>query len=165
MMKSAIHERLVVRKLSAPIFVSLVAVGLLLAPGAASAATSKLYVTPTYGYTDACRPAAGQLRIKFLFQAKFQRKNSPYPRNVKMYYRVKDAVGNQIASGKVTLTKKGGWKKKSGNVTVASGSTSYFLFTAKYISPITHRNLKSVTPASQTWATDDELIQNGIPPC
>lgn len=153
------------RKKLALLAVLAVAVTALAMPTTASSKTIKLYVTPTYDYVNVCRPAAGQLRFNFLFGAKFERKNSPYPKSVKVNYTARDASGVQFASGKVTLTKKNKWKKQSANITVATGAITYFTLKAKFRSPTTGKEIKSTTPFSFNFATDEELIANGIPPC
>lgn len=131
----------------------------------ASAKTIKLYVTPTYTFVDACRPAAGQVRFKFKFGAKFTRKNSPYPASVKIAYSVRNQGGTSIASGSVKLKRKSGWKKTSQSVTAPSGATAYFEFKATFRSPTNGKLLKSTTPASFAFAPDDQLIANGVPTC
>ncbi len=131
----------------------------------ASAKTVKLYVTPTYKFVDACRPAAGQVRFAVKFGAKFTRKNSPYPKSVKYSYSVRDQNGVSFASGSVKLTKKNGWKKTSSRITAASGTTIYFKIKGTFRSPTTGALLKNSDQFSFNLATDEELIANGVPPC
>lgn len=133
--------------------------------GTAQAKTIKLTVTPTFDLVDACRPAAGQIRFKMEFGAKFKRKNSPYPKSVKYSYTVRDQNGVSFASGSVTLTKKGGWKKTTKDITAASGTTIYFSIKGTFRSPSTGKLLKMSDAFSFALATDEELIANGIPPC
>lgn len=153
------------RKKLAVLLFSVFAVASLAGASTASAASSKLIVTPKYDFVNACRPAAGQVRFQVKFGAKFTRKNSAYPSSVKYSYSVRDQNGVSFASGSVKLKKSGGWKKLSKELVAASGTTVYFSIKGSFRSPSTGNLLKNSDSFSFALATDAELIANGVPPC
>ena len=142
------------------------ATALIALPSSASAKTIKLYVTPTYDLVNACRPAAGQVTFQMRFGAKFQRKNSAYPKSVKFSYSVRDQAGVSFSSGSVTLKRSEGWKKKlSKRMTAASGTTIYFKVCGSFRSPTTGKLLKNSDSFPFQVASDEQLLANGVPPC
>lgn len=143
---------------------AVVAAGLVMTPSA-SAKTIKLFVTPTYSFVEPCRPAPGQVSIRFKLGAKFKRVNSAYPNSVKIGYKVRSAAGQQIASGSVTLKKKSGWKKLGTPFVAETGTTISFVIKGEFRSPNTGRLIKGSTPKTFSIADDEQLIANGIPEC
>lgn len=121
---------------SVTILISLSAVSL------ADAKVSKLFVTPKYGITEECRSPA-VYGFRFTFGAKFTRRNSPYPKNVKFKYTVTDlSTGGIVISGRTTITKRGKWKGKSKPIRLTAPGVYQYKMEGSFKSPQTGRTIR-----------------------
>lgn len=133
----------------------------------ADAITRKLYVTPSYDFTNFCRPATDQLAWSYAFKAKIKRKNSPLPKKVTIKYSVTDSsTGGLLLSQTLTL-KPRSFYKVGLQVTYTAGTPILLKATASFKSPLTGKTLKSTTSVPDTVPTVEAMDAQGIPvaPC
>ena len=110
-------------------------VALALVPSA-GAKSSYIFVKTTPSAVDLCRPLPEQVGFRFEFKAKITRRNSKRPKNVRIQYKVTDAAtGTVLTTGKVTLTARNKYKKKSAPILVPAGASLVYNFISVYNAP------------------------------
>lgn len=135
-------------------------------PGAQSA-TSKLFVTPSYDFTNFCRPATDQFAWSYTFKAKIKRKNSPLPKKVTIKYRVTDSSTGALLRSQTLTLKPRSFYKVGLITTYTAGTPITLTATAIFKSPLTGKTFKSKTSVPDTVPTVEQMDAQGIPvaPC
>jgi len=146
---------------------ALLATAVLVALGAfapsANAITRKLYVTPQYGFTGFCRPAADQLMWSYTFKAKIKRKNSPLPKKVTIRYRVTDSSTGTLLRSQTLNLKPRRFYKVGLSTTYIAGTPITLTATASFKSPLTGKTLKSTTTVPDTVPTVEQMDADAFP--
>jgi hypothetical protein len=137
---------------------------LFVAPPAANAGYHSIYVTWGHEFTPLCRVAPGGVKYGFKFKATISRYNNPYPKYVRIEYKVTaSATGQRITKGIVKLKKKKNWRFTTKKFAVPTGTDLTYDFNVKYTNPLNGKSKKDQLTTTDYIPTD-AVLDTANPP-